>query len=674
MSGRLKFYAHVWKTFTNDPFILSAISGYKLEFESTPVQLKIPKEISFSPEEQIIVDEEVKNLLSKGAIVPAKNEPEQFISTLFIVPKPNGKFRPVINLKYLNEFVLYEHFKQETFPVVLDLVQPNDYFTSLDLCDAYFSIPVHRDFQCFLKFIWQGKMYKFLCVPFGYSMAPRLFTKILKPIFAWFRYNAFRCSYYIDDSINMDKDKVICKEHTLLMAETMESLGFVLNRQKSVMEPCQRIVYFGYILDSVLFKVFLPEKKVQKIKNVAKFLIASEKVILRTLASFIGLIINAFHAVLEAPLHYRVLEREKIQNLGSLKDFDQSIKLSGASKSELVWWIENVERKNGKPIRPSKASVFIQTDASLQGWGAFNVKTSISTGGRWNDAEAIFPINHLELLAIFYALQAFCSDLRNTHVSIQSDSTCAIAYINNMGGIASLRMDQLALEIWQWCLDRELFISASFIPGLWNSFADFASRNFSDSTEWMLKRDLFVRLCEQSFHPDVDLFASRINYQIERFVSWFPQPGAWRYDAFSFSWKNLTPYIFAPFTLISRILNKIVEDEVEKALLVVPHWSAQSWFPVLLSLLISSPIRVPRHKDQLTLPHNGQIHPLGNRISLVGVIVSADVSRRRAYLQTLSRRSRRHGVKAQKNSIRWHGENGVFGVFQDKSIRFVPLK
>ena len=79
------------------PYILSAIEGYELEFDSFPVKLQVPNEIPFSQEEQNIVSEEVKNLLSKAAIVPSDDELGQFISTIFIVPKPNGKFRPVIN-------------------------------------------------------------------------------------------------------------------------------------------------------------------------------------------------------------------------------------------------------------------------------------------------------------------------------------------------------------------------------------------------------------------------------------------------------------------------------------------------------------------------------------------------------------------------------------------------
>lgn len=97
----------------------------------------------------------------------------------------------------------YEHFKQETFSVILDLVQENDFMTSLDLKDAYFSISIHEDYQKYLKKIWEGQLYSFCCLPFGLSSAPRTFTKVLKPVFSWFR-QGFRCSYFIDDSLNMD--------------------------------------------------------------------------------------------------------------------------------------------------------------------------------------------------------------------------------------------------------------------------------------------------------------------------------------------------------------------------------------------------------------------------------------------------------------------------------------
>lgn len=673
-TGNLRFHLDEWKFFTSDPWLLQTVSGYQIDFDFCPIQQHIPGEIPFSDSEKDIVNKEIQMLLQKGAIVPSEYEDGQFISTIFIVPKPNGKFRPVINLKYLNYFVSYEHFKQETFSVVLDLIQVNDYFTSIDLKDAYFSIPVHTDFQKYLKFNWEGQLYKFVCLPFGLSSAPRIFTKVLKPVFSWFRKQGFRCSYYIDDSLNMNSASTVCKDNTLTMSDTFESLGYTINREKSVFVPTQRIVFFGFILDSVLFKVFLPDDKVQKIINTAESLCSLKYVVVRELASFIGLIINSFYAILEAPLHYRVLERDKIRGLCDTEDFDKKMRLSQNSIAELEWWISNVRRKNGKSIRPRKSSFFIQSDASLEGWGAYEINSERSIGGRWTETEAEYHINYLELLAIFHALKAFCSDAKSIHISIQSDNICAVSYINNMGGMASSESDLLANKIWNWCIKRDLFISASHIVGSQNIRADFSSRNFSDSTEWMLKRDIFRRLCAQYFIPDIDLFASRLNYQVEKFASWFPQPDAYKCNAFSFGWTNYSPYIFAPFCLINKVLNKIVEDRVNRAMLVIPYWISQSWFPVLLSLLIDFPIRIPRHRDLLTLPHNGQFHPMGRSLSLVGVLVSGDVSRSRVFQKKLPRQSVIHGVQGQKSNIAWHGKNGIFGVFQGKEIRFVHLK
>ncbi len=264
--GQLKHCFDVWNKFTHDPWILQTISGHIIEFDSKPFQTFFPKEIPFSDEQSTIISNEITELLHKGAIVPSTCEINQFLSNIFIVPKPNGKFRPVINLKQLNNFVHYEHFKQETFLIVLDLIQKNDFFTSIDLKDAYFSIPIHTDYQKFLKFIWNGQLFQFVCLPFGLSSAPRVFTKILKPIYAWFRQQCIRCTYYIDDSLNLDGDSHICLRNTWIMIETLQSLGFTINFEKSVLIPSQRITFFGFVLDSVQFKVFLTEEKVENIK------------------------------------------------------------------------------------------------------------------------------------------------------------------------------------------------------------------------------------------------------------------------------------------------------------------------------------------------------------------------------------------------------------------------
>ena len=675
--GKLRFCIDEWKKYTDDPWILQTVAGYCLNFESEPFQISIPNEISFSEEQRKSVDFEIQELLNLGAIVHSEWEENQYVSNIFIVPKPNGRFRPIINLKFLNQFIHFEHFKQETFKTVLELIQLLDFFTSIDMKNAYFSVSVHPFFRRFLKFIWNGQLYHFVCVPFGLSPAPRLFTKILRPIFAWFRLHGIRCSYYIDDSINMNKNKDVCAKNAITVANTLESLGFTINKEKSAMVPAQRIVSFGFLIDSLKFLVYLTDEKVSKIYNLAKILLERETIVVRQLASFIGLVINAFFAVLEAPLHYRNLERNKLMGLEAtecIDRFENKMLLSTESKKDLQWWIDNVQKKNGKRIRPKNVDIFCRSDASFLGWGAYELSSEQVANGRWTEDELQFSINYLELLAIFYALQSLFVSMSDVHIHFQCDNTCAVSYIKNFGGMCSIQMDNLAGEIWQWCLDRNIYISASHLSGVENFTADFLSRNFSDSTEWMLKKDIFDRICKHIFMPDIDLFASRLNKQLEKFVSWYPEPGCFMTDAFSFSWHDYNPYIFPPFSLIGRVVNKVIDDKVDRAILIIPFWRSQSWFPLVLSNMISSPVRLPRHQDLLTLQFSQETHPLAKKLTMVAVVLSGRDWRHREYQLGLQTSSLALGDKEQGNNTVWPGKNGIFGILFNVEIPFVRLK
>lgn len=671
--GKLRLYFDRWLEITNDQWVLDVIAGLKIPFVSEPFQIITPNEIPFPPDQWEVVDKEVNSLLEKGAIVRSNEENSQFISTIFIVPKPGGKFRPVINLRFLNEFIEYNHFKQETFRVILDIVQRGDWFTKLDMTDGYFHISIHPLFQKYLKFRWNGMLYHWVCLPFGLSCAPFVFTKILKPVFTWFRAQNIRCGYYIDDSLNMNQDRVICQENCTVMVDTLTSLGFTMNQKKSVTTACQKIVFFGFILDSVAFKVFLTEDKIQKIICKAEALLRTQQIVVRDLASFIGSVINAFDAVYEAQLHYRCLERDKILGLGQEMNFDNQTILSCKSKEEIHWWLNNVNEKNGKWIRPPDVQIRCRTDASLEGFGGIDIDTDLYTSGRWSAEEAVNHINYLELLAIFYTLQALFSDKRQKHIEVQSDSVSAVAYVNNFGGMQCLKMDKLAADIWLWCINRGIHLSAVHIPGSINT-ADFYSRNFSESTEWQLKRSIFVRLCKQYFTPDVDLFASRLNKQLDCFVSWFPEPGAFAVNAFSLSWSGFSPFLFPPFNLVGKVLNKVVQDRVEKALIVLPYWPSQSYFPIFLENLCSFPVRIPRHGDLLTLVHSGESHPLGRNLQLIAAVVSGKPCRVQDFRQTLLGSSLTHGQVEHVSSMTVLGESGICGHILGQAVRFSVLK
>ena len=103
-----------WREFTSDPWILQTVSGYHLEFETTPHQVNLPKFPNFSESKTVLIESEIRKLISKGAVTEVSPCDNEFISTVFLVPKKTGDFRPVINLKPLNQFVKKIHFKMES--------------------------------------------------------------------------------------------------------------------------------------------------------------------------------------------------------------------------------------------------------------------------------------------------------------------------------------------------------------------------------------------------------------------------------------------------------------------------------------------------------------------------------------------------------------------------------
>ena len=148
---RLSAFAEIWKKSGADPSLLALIrDGHKINFEDAPPPCTLPAqryETKLATEQMTVIRSEIASLLAKGAIreVPraeAESVPGHY-SQIFAVPKPGGKWRVVINLKPLNEYVAKETFTMETSRYVLSLLKPGDFGAVVDLTDAYYTVKLH---------------------------------------------------------------------------------------------------------------------------------------------------------------------------------------------------------------------------------------------------------------------------------------------------------------------------------------------------------------------------------------------------------------------------------------------------------------------------------------------------------------------------------------------------
>ena len=164
-------------------------------------------------------------------------------------------------------------------------------------------------------------------------------------------------------------------------------------------------------------------------------------------------------------------------------------------------------------------------------------------GGPWTPTEKNLHINCLELLGASHAVKALCKGGTNMIVA-------AVAYINHLGGTRSSALCSIVTDLWEWCLDRRIFMLESYVPGVQNTLADRLSRSAVDRHDWMLNRSIFRKLNTLWGPLVVDLFATRATAQLPRFYSWKPDPQAEAVDAFTQDWLSFKGYATPPCSLV----------------------------------------------------------------------------------------------------------------------------
>ncbi|XP_077121855.1 uncharacterized protein LOC143782553 [Ranitomeya variabilis] len=257
VGGRLKFFYHQWENITSNQWILQLIkSGLRLDFFKLPQDNFVVTSLK-APEQQEALQLEILSLLAKNVLieVPINQEGRGFYSSLFLVPKPDGTFRTIINLKRLNAFLVEHTFKMESIRSTIKLLFPRCFMAGLDLKDAYYHLPIHIEHQQYLRVavVLQGRIrhFQFTAMPFGLSMAPRIFTKLMLEVMAHLRHQDTLIVPYLDDFLIIGNSASQCEKRLSNTVSSLQALGWIINFKKSRLLPETRQSFLGLVLDSL---------------------------------------------------------------------------------------------------------------------------------------------------------------------------------------------------------------------------------------------------------------------------------------------------------------------------------------------------------------------------------------------------------------------------------------
>ncbi|CAH2095188.1 unnamed protein product [Euphydryas editha] len=546
------------------------------------------------------MSQQIQNMIDMQILERAELTPS-FLSTFFLIPKVDGSFRPIFNLKQLNQFVqvkpfqLFSHFRVPTF------LQDGDWLAKIDLSQAYFHLNIAKEHRRFLRLSYNGELLQMTCLPFGLSSAPRIFATLTNWIAEYLRRHNIRCVVYLDDFLLANQSRYLLSHQVDFTVNILKRLGWIVNFDKSVLVPTQRLEFLGVTWDTILNTKSLSEPKCLTLRMALQQHITTGSWSLRQAQSLLGRLNFATFLIRRGRLHCRSMQYHS-RFLPKHRPHRQ-VKIPDSVITDMKWW--TMAASGSLPIHANPITHHLTTDASDIGWGAQIEETSIS--GQWTEVQQSWHVNLKELFAVHEAIVHAQNQLINSHVLLLTDNRTVVSYINKEGGTRSKTLLKLTRQILQVMDHLNMHLTAQYFPGRYNCEVDALSR-MKPCPEWHLQPLATRRIFQMWGTPEVDLFASKKAHVVARYVTLdILDQDAVFHNAFCQQWKYNLAWVFPPPNLIPRVLSQL-NTAKGHYILIAPRWEKVFWMADLQRRSLQKPYRIPDIQQVLLDTVTG-VHP-----------------------------------------------------------------
>ena len=549
VGARLQNFWQTWQNLVAGPKVVQILKeGYTLPFRIRPKLTRYPtcrKLLCKSQQEELPAGGIASAYRQERSRAGTKSKVPGFLQQTIFSPKTKQQMEIYIRSEQTQSFPEGGKIKMETPETIRTSLQTGEWVTSIDFKDAYFHIPIQEQSRKYLRFHVQGQTYQFKALPFGLSTAPLEFTVIAKEVKLMATNRAIRIHQYLDDWLVRATSHQVCLQHTQDLVRLCTELGWLVNLEKSELEPKQTFDFVGYQFDLKSGRVQPTPDQWQNLQDKILKILSLPACPVQQFMSLIGLLTATEKQVYLGRLHMRPIQWHLKNSWWIPESLEKVIPIPTSLHPHLQWWLKEHNVLTGQPLHPIKHALQIFTDASKEGRGAhLNERTA---RGSWSLPESKLHINYLELKAVFLALKEFQDLCTYQIVLVVTDNTTVVSYITKEGGMRSGPLCALLWRILTRCTRKQVTLKARHIPGRLNVIADKLSRlGQTIQTEWSLLPEVFEAICSRWHWPQIDLFATSFNNKLPQYVSLMPDPLAIAVDALSLPWEDLDAYAFPP--------------------------------------------------------------------------------------------------------------------------------
>lgn len=611
-------------------------------------------------ENKTFVTDSVRDLLTVGAVRDVTDlvhdaDVVRVIAPLTVAVQASGKRRLCWNGRPVNVFMPSPSFKMEHAEKAARMMRKGDYMFSLDMKAGYHQIPCKEWFKKFCCFAWENdkgetRVYQWQVCPFGLSTAPRAYSKLARCLLRHWRSLGIRCSNYIDDFIFFAPSLEKALEARARVLSDLTRLGWFISPDKSKLQPGTSIEYLGLVFCSVPEPhVRIPSPKVDRAKGLFAGVLKKAAVVGdqgvaaglvrmngHRLAAALGFLQSLRLAVSLVP----IFTRELYACLNQLPRVEEGwfeygglVAMSLAAVAECRFWQSSIERFNGFVLPPVAVSRVIYSDGCADGWGALlhrvlgrQVEPAATLmAGSWEHVMSGDSVM-TELEGLWRSVVAAGEDLVGQTVLHRTDSISTYSVVRKGGSSRSERLTAVVRRLMVYCMVYNITLATQYVGSgvIINSGADLLSRSADTSDGGKLNPAMFAKLWSVWGPFTADMFASSATAQSvpggRRLPYWsmFADGHSAGVDALTAWWRELgRVYAFPPVKLVGEVIQLVLEQGAQ-ALLVVPAWPAQWWWPVLLEHASMSPVplgslHVPSVDGPLFVQGRRDLppHPLG---------------------------------------------------------------